>query len=360
MKHVTVLIKPASSLCNLRCSYCFYRETAQNRKTGSHGIMREETAAAVIDRAFAFAEESICFAFQGGEPTLAGLRYFQYFTKQVHHRNKEKQRRIFFTIQTNGVLLKEEWAEFFLRENFLVGLSMDGPEWLHDSMRHDCAGQGSFRAVRNAADLLNRYRVPFNILTVVTAEAAAHPKEVWEALAPYRYLQFIPYIPSGTVDPAVPHPQELANFLKTVLDRYMEAIRTGTPVSVRDFDGYVMMLRGMPPPSCALSGACGGYFTVEADGSVYPCDFYCTDAYLLGNVREASFEEMAESECARSFLKLSLRHPQKCVQCAYYRVCRGGCRRYRDTSAGENMYCDAYREFFSYALPKLRALAEQI
>ena len=192
--HRSFLIKPASSACNLRCRYCFYIDESENRSIRNYGMMSTETAHALIDKAAADRNDFISFGFQGGEPTLAGLDFFRDFVSYTLE--KTSRRHVNFAIQTNGILLNREWAEFLRKNNFLVGISIDGAKKFHDSYRVDASGKGSFTKVFNNAKLLMNEGVDVNILITVTKQIAKNVEEVYSFFKRngWRYHQYIPCI----------------------------------------------------------------------------------------------------------------------------------------------------------------------
>lgn len=195
MKRMNFLIKPASSLCNMRCGYCFYEDEAANRTTASMGVMTEETAALLIRRAYEDIDPdgAIQFTFQGGEPTVAGLDFFRSFVAMAK-KDRPPRVRLEWAIQTNGLLLNDEWADFLAENHFLVGLSMDGCKELHNSMRRTRDGSDTWNAVCASARLLMKHKVDFNALCVVTRQCARHPQKAYTELKKLgiRYMQFIP------------------------------------------------------------------------------------------------------------------------------------------------------------------------
>ncbi len=366
MPPVNLLVKPASSLCNMRCRYCFYADVAQNRAVPSYGIMSPETQEALVAAAFAYAEGSCGFAFQGGEPTLAGLSYFERLIALEEQYNT-KHLPVYNSIQTNGYVMDETWAAFLAKHRFLVGLSMDGPKDLHDACRLDAAGKGTHSRVMRAARLLEKHKVPFNILCVVNNAIARHAEQVFRFFQKngLRYLQFIPCL--DAFDQTDTHPYSLtaeryAHFLKTTFDLYYDSYCKGQYVSIRTFDNYVGMLLGQPPESCGMSGVCSCYFVAEGDGSIYPCDFYVLDEYRLGNITEMSFADMLQSPNAERFVEESRQVHEDCQNCRWMSLCRGGCRRNREPMVAgklaKNQFCKAFQAFFEYAYDRLCHMAD--
>lgn len=411
MPPVAILIKPASSNCNLRCHYCFYLSEAGQRKTASYGLMSAETLTAIVQKGLDFAEDSCTFAFQGGEPTLAGLPFYR---KLIELEQKYNKRRVTIghAIQTNGLLLNQEWVRFFSEQHFLVGLSLDGDSETHNLNRVGPDGSGSFNRVLKAARLLQHWQVDFNILTVVTSHSARRARRIYDFYKKngFRYLQFIPCLdplfePPGKRPYSLTSP-ELERFLKELFDRWYSDYQRGDYVSVRYFDNLVQMLLGFPPEACSMKGVCSANCVLEADGSVYPCDFYMLDAWRLGNIRADGLAEMLGGRTAQAFVAASGLPVPGCSDCQWQSLCRGGCRRERTGTAadwqtgqtacqnpsqgqgqsadqgaklalkpcrdwdceqavqaeglGVNRFCQAYKGFFDYAYPRLIKVARTL
>ena len=369
MKQLTFLVKPASSLCGLRCRYCFYEDVAKCRETKSMGVMTRETARNLLCFAAQASQSGdvIQITFQGGEPTLAGLDFFQDFVAMerefipsgvtVHH-----------SIQTNGMAVTQEWADFFRENQFLVGLSLDGSRDFHDALRVDLQGKGTWNRVVSALERLDKAGVETNLLCVVTGPMARSPQKVYQSLKKLgnHPLQFIPCldpleVPRGSM-PYSLSPQRYGHFLCGLFDCWYRDWQAGRYVSIRLFDDYLRMLAGMPPSTCAASGACGSYLVVEGDGSLYPCDFFVLDEWYIGNINHMGVEEAMGSPQSLKFLDRGRARPDGCQTCPYLAVCRGGCPRDWTTFGpqGENYYCPAFREFFDYALPRLHQAAASI
>lgn len=359
MPPLSIMIKPASSLCNLRCRYCFYCDVAKTRDVPNFGVMKEATAEKLVKSALDFANgESIAFAFQGGEPLIAGLDYFKSFVRFVSE-NNAKGSRIFFSIQTNGTLLSDEWCEFLRENEFLVGLSLDGDrEGNH--FRVDENGKSTYFKVLKAASLLKKHNVEFNILTVLTGYCADRCEKVYKYFRDngFRYLQFIPCLrpfESDEQSEMYMTNRQYAEFLIRIFNLYVKDFVRGNYVSVRQFDNYVRMYLGEKAEQCSLCGHCTHQLVVEGNGSLYPCDFYCTDEWLLGNIDCVSVKAALTGKKDTDFIRESLTVPEKCKVCRYFSLCRAqGCKRQKESED----YCEAYKAFFSSCLPLFRAFAK--
>lgn len=358
-----LLLKPVSGACNLQCRYCFYRDEMANRQTASYGLMDRETMEAVVRKTMEQARGRVSFGFQGGEPALAGLDFFKTFLA-LERRYNRRGIPVSHMLQTNGLLLDEDWAEFLAENHFLVGLSLDGPREIHDGARRDAAGQGSFSRVMAAAATLRRHRVEFNVLTVVTRKSAAHAQKIYRFFMKqgFFYQQYIPCLgPLGAeAGEYALTPEGYAKFFKALFDVWYEDRRRGKFVYIRDFENLAGMLLGRPPERCGMAGGCRIQWVVEADGSVYPCDFYVLDDYRLGNLREHNFEEIEAAYEASPFPREGEEGREACRSCRWERLCHGGCRRDRQLprlhDVGKNRYCGAMQEFFEYAVPRLGRL----
>lgn len=366
MPPLNLLLKPASSACNLRCAYCFYADEAQKRRVDNYGMMPDQVVRALIDKSLAAAEGSVSYLFQGGEPTLAGLEFYRRFAALVEAR-APKGLAVHYAIQTNGTLLDRDWCRFLAEKRFLVGLSLDGNRDCHDRFRKDGAGRGTYGQVLKASKLLDQAGVEYNVLTVVTGHLARHIQSVFSALCKggFRFQQYIPCL-----DPLDEirggngwslTPVQYGDFLKTLFDLWYRELERGEYWSIRYFDNLVWMLAGRPPEQCSMGGCCSEQYLIEADGSVYPCDFYGLDQYRMGSVLDDSWERLDRAREELGFVAQSRRVPEECRGCRWYALCRNGCRRDRLWEGGElgkNFYCRSYAAFFDYALPRLRRVPE--
>ncbi len=360
MPPLSIMIKPASSLCNMRCKYCFYHDVAENRDVPNFGLMSEDTAENLIKKALEFANgESVAFAFQGGEPLLAGIDFFKSFVKKVRDFNTRSSA-IIYGLQTNGTFVNDEWAKFFKENDFLIGLSLDGNE-KHNRFRIDEKGNNSFYKILMAANILEMHGVDFNILTVLTGNCADNIEDIYRFFRSkgFRYLQFIPCLrPFGDKSESELYMtnEQYADFLIKGFNLYVKDYVRGQYTSVRYFDNLVHLYLGNRPEQCGVCGHCTHQFVVEGNGNVYPCDFYCTDEWLLGNVNESGFEALANCERAKRFIMESLAADEKCKSCRLYPICRGGgCKR----SRADRDYCEAYKKFFNACLPLFRVFINE-
>lgn len=366
MRAVNLLIKPASSLCNLRCRYCFYEDEALNRTQHSMGVMKEELADLLIQQVFQAVDPDgyVSFAFQGGEPTVAGLAFFRYFVEAVK-KNRPKKVMVQYAIQTNGTLLNEQWAAFLKENKFLVGISLDGIRAVHDAHRVDAAGEGSWKKVLAAKSLLEKYTVEYNALCVVTSPCARKPEQVYKSLKAqgFRYMQFIACLdPIGHErgqEPWSLTPEAYGKFLCSVFDLWYRDWELGDYHSVRLFDDYIHILLGDGASTCATCGKCGSYVVVEGDGSCYPCDFYVLDDWKLGTLSDTALQEIVNSEKAKQFLAWGIEKPKECAECPYSTICNGGCKNdwFTDESGTHNYFCASFRALLDYALPRFRRIA---
>lgn len=358
---ISVMLKPSSSNCNLKCEYCFYHSLAENRQDYSKGYMSLDTAKAVIDSALDFAKGSdVYFTFQGGEPLLSGADFYRAFTAYVKERNTLGAN-IHYCLQTNGTLITDELAELFKVNGFLVGVSLDGDRELN-SYRLYPDGRESFDDVIKGIDALKKYNVTFNVLSVLTKKTAEGFRSAYKFFKQndLKYLQFIPCLPplKGDYDSSLyMNCEDYGNYLNRAFKLYYNGFMRNDYVSIRSFDNYIALANGNNAEQCGMNGCCSTQFVVEGDGTVYPCDFYCTDEWELGNINDMSFDELYHCERAVSFLKESFKLDDRCKACGYFSLCRGGgCKRNRQSLD----YCEAYKSFFENNALKFRQMKGKI
>ncbi len=369
MPPISVLIKPASSRCNMACRYCFYHDEAEKRSQRSYGLMSEQTLKNVIRRTMPRAEGMISYAFQGGEPTLSGLDFFKRATEYELQYNKN-QIRVENSLQTNGLLLNEEWCRFLADQHFLVGLSMDGTREIHNSLRLTGAGGSTFDQVLSASEMMDDFGVDYNILTVVTPQIARNIRTVYSFYRDHgwNYQQYIVCLdPLGEPFGQYPwsiSPDLYGHFLIDLFDLwYADLMRDRQPL-IRQFENYVAIAAGRTPESCDMRGTCSIQNVVEADGSVFPCDFYVLDNYCLGNFNKDHLDAINAARSRIRFVENSLQLTQACRECPYFRLCRGGCQRTRvwdpENGAYKNYFCEGYRMFFEHSCEMLMEIGKTL
>ncbi|MDD3339225.1 MAG: anaerobic sulfatase maturase [Lachnospiraceae bacterium] len=369
MPDIAVLIKPASGLCNMSCDYCFYADEKQKRQKASYGFMTEETLRNVIRKTISQSRQGISYAFQGGEPTLRGLDFFQ---KAMMYQTKYNKNHVpvYNSIQTNGLLIDEKWCGFLKENQFLVGLSADGIASVHDLYRHTENGGDTFARVRRAADLLQQYGVPFNILTVVTGDLAKKADKVYREYKKmgWDYQQYIaciePLEEQKREQSYAAEPVAYGQFMIDLFEQWYADWKRGCQPYIRQFENYIAILTGRQAEACDQRGVCGIQTVVEADGGVYPCDFYVLDAYRMGNLNEEYYEEIRKKGETLGFVERSYNLSLSCRQCEYFSVCRGGCQRNREWNLSketyENYFCEAYRMFFDKCFIQLQEIADSV
>lgn len=337
------------------------------------GFMSQETLESLVKEAIEYADDYLTFAFQGGEPMLAGLDFFKKAVElQLKYSESKTSLRIENTIQTNGTLITEEWAKFFHDNQFLVGISLDGPKKINDQARTDINAQGTFDRIMGAISILKKYEVDFNVVTVVTKEATNKASAIYNFYSRnnFPYVQLIPCMDeidrqskgednnSYAVTAA-----EYGHFLCEFFDLWYEDFKAGKIMDVRMFSNLAQMAVGFPPEECGMCGQCKCYFVVEGDGTVYPCDFYCMDGYELGTVND-SFKDLIQSKKAICFEEVSHHVANECLECNYRELCRGGCRRFRepftDGKPGLNILCEGYKIFFEHTEDRIKKLGQTI
>lgn len=369
MPAINVLIKPASGSCNLRCKYCFYKDVSENRKEKNYGLMSYETLETIVKKVFEYGDNMVGFAFQGGEPTLAGLDFYKNLISMQEKYNIRKVK-VNNAIQTNGMLIDDEWAEILANNNFLVGLSLDGPKDIHDQNRIDINEAGSYKRVEKAIESLNKYKVEYNILSVVTKSIARHVEKIYKYYGKngFYYLQFIPCLDElGSQAGKNVYsltPEMYGDFLKKLFDLWYKDFKQGKRISIRMFDNIIQMLLGLRPEACDMNGYCSSNLVIEADGSCYPCDFYVIDKWKMGNIAENSIKDLLQGEKAKKFIEESIGMPNNCSQCKFLSICRGGCRRHYEPAnkkaLGENYFCSAYKDFYEYTILRFQEIARII
>ena len=365
-----VMTKPIGPLCNLECQYCFYLEKKKLFPENENYRMSDEVLETYV-RNYIRSQHTpeISFAWQGGEPSLMGLDFYRKVV--ALQRQHAGGRKVNNSFQTNGTYINDDWCRFFAREGFLVGLSLDGPEHIHNRYRVDKKGEGSFAQVFKALELLKKWRVEFNTLTCVTQHSPDEASEVYRFLKNQgvTFMQFIPIVERADDKPhemmawAVSS-EGFGSFLCTVFDVWIK--EDVGRVFVNIFDVALSAWCGLEPGLCVFSRQCGQAVAMEHDGSVYSCDHYVYPDYALGNIMDKSLEEMIYSKDQMQFgADKKERLPAYCSECDYLFACNGECPKHRfiNSPDGEpelNYLCAGYKKFFKHIDPAMKQMAELV
>lgn len=364
MPPISVLIKPASGMCNMRCDYCFYCDETQKREQASYGMMTEQTLKNVIRKIVIPADGSCSIAFQGGEPTLCGLDFYEKVIFYVNKYNK-KNIPISYALQTNGFAITDEWCEFFNENEFLLGLSIDGTEDTHNRFRHDHNGNKTYSRIVETSKLFDKHRVEYNLLTVVNSLTAENITSIYRDYKAngWMYWQFIPCL-----DPLMEErggkeyslsPKQYGTFLVELFDMWYRDWTKGTQPYIRQFENIISIILGFMPESCEQRGVCTVQNVVEADGGVYPCDFYALDEYLLGNFNNCSLSEIQKKGEEIGFCQRSIERSESCKACKWFFLCKGGC--YRNIDGGkDNYFCEGFQMFFDKCYSRLNEISGHV
>lgn len=383
--------KPAGPVCNLDCHYCFYLEKENLFPKRHRFLMSDEVLRAYIEKNIR--EEpspEVLFTWQGGEPMLRGLPFFKQAVVYQHEFAGDKVVRN--TLQTNGVLLDDEWCRFLAEAGFLVGISLDGPREIHDQARVDKQGRPTFDLVMRGIELLKKYKIPFNVLVTVSSTVARYPKQIYGFLKAngITHVQFNPVVeraptsadqslgltfaappkvggtslasPPLAVTPHSVGPAAYGDFLIAVFDEWVRH-DVGT-IHVMNFEWALAAWCQLPSTICLFAKDCGRSLILEHNGDVYSCDHFMYPDYLLGNVLQSGLMEMADSPRQVAFGTAKSRTlPKYCQPCDYLFACNGECpkNRFATTPEGEpglNYLCPSYKIYFKHITKYMNAMAK--
>jgi len=367
MQPFTLLVKPSGSDCNIDCSYCFYKKRPVEIGRGRQR-MTDEVLEKMVKDYLELRLPVSGFAWQGGEPTLMGLDFYKKAV-QFQQQYGVKGQQISNALQTNAILLNEEWCRFLHQSKFLVGISIDGPRRFHDYYRRDYSGSGTFEKVMRAIDLCKKYDVQFNTLTLLNNKNVEHPDELIDFFVHHgiKYLQFIPCVETNPSTGAVADfsitPEQYGRFLCRTFDRWYDY--GPEKLSIRDFESVLSYCATGKHTICTYDRQCSGYIVIEHSGDAFCCDFFVEPRWRIGNIFETPIEQLASSRVKRTFARAKERLPDKCLLCQHLAVCRGGCMKDRAVFdrrqfLHESYFCQSYKRFFDYALPRFMQIASAI
>jgi len=368
MDDFQVFAKPVGASCNLACSYCYYLDKSELlAESGIQRMAEELLELYIIQHIQASSEQTIFFSWHGGEPTLAGLGYFLRIV-ELQKKHLPVGRSIINGIQTNGTLLNEEWCRFLKNENFIVGISIDGPERFHSINRFRKDGKSSFDDVLRGFQLLKDYQIPCEILCVVHAGNVRFPLEVYRFFKSLNaeFLTFIPLVEhfySGNKrisDRTVPA-KAFGEFLCVIFDEW-KTTDIGA-VKIQIFEEALRTSFGIDHSLCIFKPVCGRVPVVEHNGDFYSCDHFVDQAHLVGNIQNKILGDMLESPQQQAFGQAKLNSlPEYCLKCGVVSMCNGACPKDRfietpDGEPGLNYLCEGYKLFFNYCKPFVKEVA---
>ncbi|MBD2480447.1 anaerobic sulfatase maturase [Planktothrix sp. FACHB-1365] len=371
-----LLAKPTGAICNLDCQYCFFLAKEQ-LYPGSKFRMTDEVLENYIQQLLeSHQTPEVTVAWQGGEPTLMGLEFFERSLELVEKYKKPGQQ-IIHTLQTNGTTLDDQWGRFFKQHNFLIGLSIDGPQPFHDVYRVDKRGRGSFEQVMQGWKILKKHQVDVNILCTVNAVNGNHPLEVYRFFRDdlgVEFIQFIPIIERVNADGSTliqsghqvtersVKPEQFGQFLIAIFDEWVR--RDVGKIFIQHFDAALANWVGVQPGVCIFSKTCGTALALEHNGDLYSCDHFVEPDYKLGNIQETHMIELIASEKQYQFGQAKFDSlPNYCRNCEVRFACNGGCPKNRfietpDGEAGLNYLCAGYKAFFTHINQPMTMMAE--
>jgi uncharacterized protein len=355
----SLLIKPASAACNLNCKYCFYLDRDSDPyKAQQSRIMTEETLEHLVDTFLFYSYPNSVFAFQGGEPTLAGIGFYRKLIQLQKQRGRNGQN-VSNSLQTNGMLIDGEWCALFREYNWLIGLSLDGPEEVHDTYRRNKAGHPTWKRVMQSVETMQKQKVDFNVLCVVSRANVEKPRELYQffkklGIDNIQYIPLSEFDSEGNLLPFTITAREYGNFLCETFDLWWPDRRK---IRIRSFDNIAEGLAGQRPGTCTMHETCDSYAVVEYNGDVYPCDFFVEEEWRLGNIMVDSWSEIARKQKRYKFAANKTLPRAECAACQYEALCHGGCPKSRRGPYGKfedlDYFCESYKMVFDKTVAPL-------
>ena len=367
MRPFSLLVKPASADCNLRCRYCFYLDRAELYPESPRHRMSDAVLERMISSFMSTDQPQYGFGWQGGEPTLMGLDFFKRVVALQQQYGRAGSA-VSNGLQTNTTLIDDDWARHLRQYHFLVGVSIDGPAALHDHYRVFVNGRGAHADVMRGLECLKRNGVEYNVLTLVSQANVRHPREVYRYLRDdlgvryHQYIECVEFDAAGEPMPFAVTGAEWGDFLCGIYDEWVAAGDTHR-VSVRLFDSILTQMVDHVPNVCAMGRDCRQYLVVEHNGDIYPCDFYVRADLKLGTIMTDEWEALLESRPYADFGAHKRAWNAKCDHCQYLEFCAGCCPKNRPGEGHPgslSALCDGWMQFYRHALPGLRRLAGEV
>lgn len=365
MKIFSLLIKPVSADCNLRCDYCFYIDHLNI--VDHKPRMSDNTLEAMITNYMQTHQNNqYAFGWQGGEPTLLGIKFWKKVV-ELQAKYAPPGAMISNGLQTNGTLITDELAKFFAEYKFLLGVSLDGPPFLHNFYRKTIGNTPTHNLVMRGIEKLKKNNVEFNILTLVNNKTVKKASEIYRYLKGHQfyYHQYIPCVEfdeNYNLKPYSITGEDWGTFLCELFDAWIKTdVNT---VSIRLFDSIINYLVYGTYNVCYMGNNCCQYFVVEYDGNVYPCDFFVRKDLLLGNVKTDSWDDFIKSKVYNEFGVQKSIWNKSCKECSFVDLCHGDCQKFRYEDYQNldriSVLCKGWKKFYTNTLPRFKLLAERI
>ena len=372
-----ILAKPAGAACNLRCKYCYYLEKKEYYTEQRFEMSDELLEKFISEYIAAQPTPDVLFTWHGGEPMLRGLKFYERALRLEEKYGRG--RHISNVLQTNGILLDDEWCQFLRRNNWLVGISIDGPEHLHDQYRYNAAGTGSFKRVMRGIELMKKHGVEFNTMSVINHDNAPYATETYQFLKEIGsgYMQFSPIVErladnrlqtpdkqGAQLAPWSVTPEQFGQFYIDIFDQWVK--HDVGEVFVQLFDATLACWVGVTPGVCLFTRTCGHAAAMEWNGDIYACDHFVFPEYRLGNIRTTPLLTMMLSQRQLQFGNdKHAQLPQQCLQCKWLKLCHGECpkNRFATTADGEpglNYLCKGYDAYFTHVAPYMAYMANEL
>ncbi len=359
------IIKCTDVACNLKCDYCFYRYMDQTVKPTS--IMSEEVLERVVAELIDTNRTNCTFLWHGGEPLLAGIDFFRRAVELQREYNRCGTA-VVNNIQTNGTLIDEEFVEFCKEHKFKVGISLDGPEYIHNHHRKNVGGRGSFDAVTRGVRLCQERKVPVSVVAVVTAYSAKFPDEIYRFFLASDVKSFI-FNPAfepdqeGRLCDFSVHDRDFADFMERILELWLED--DDPEINIRQLTEPLQGMLGGELSACIYSGQCSRFLDIYPNGDVKPCHSFLGESVRLGNILEQPLSEIVASENYQEFSQHVQRLPQECLECRWFSICHGGCTDHRNLKVGgryyeKYVYCGSRKRVFGLLEERLAELGEPL
>jgi uncharacterized protein len=361
IKPFNIMVFPNGPRCNMDCKYCYYKsKTALYDSKSEIKLSHELLETFIKDYMSIHPGINIPFIWQGGEPTLRGLKFFK-DAVSLQKKYLPKGKRFFNSFQTNGIKLNENWIQFFKKENFLVGLSLDGPENIHKHYRTDKNGNTNYKKIIKNLNLLQKYNVDTNILCVVNNSNIKKPIEIYDFFKNLKvdYIQFIPLVELNKSGYSI-NPNEYAKYLIKIFDKWIKD--DYGEIHIQIFEEILNVWFNGNTNICYLSEECGNSMVLEHNGNLYSCDHYVKEKNKLGNIKKTSLQTLVSSPKQEEFGKRKSKNlSEKCHKCKYYFICHGGCLKNRQPNNGNiNYLCKGYEKIFKHTEPYMKKIVYEI